>query len=63
MVSGAVNHQRVAFPHVLKRTYTLWPLGVLAARLVSEHLVQLDAIELTIRVLVDGADGGVPYAV
>jgi hypothetical protein len=46
-----VNHQRAAIPHVLKRTGQPGTIGVLAAGFVSEHLVQLDSIELTDRVL------------
>ena len=48
--------KRVALTHVVDGTGQLGAVGVLATRLILEHLVQLDAIELTIRFLVDRAD-------
>src|SRR6516164_418701 len=51
-----MDDEGIAITQVRDGTGKLRTVGVLAARLVGEHLIQLDTIELTIRVLVDGAD-------
>jgi hypothetical protein len=51
-----VDDEGIAIAQVVDGTGKLGTVGVLAAGLVGEQLIQLDTIELTIRVLVDGAD-------
>src|SRR5579862_1618765 len=58
-----VDNEGVASPHVLQRRQQLGPVGVLAARLVSEGAIKLDAVKLPLGVLVERADSDVPDAV
>lgn len=56
----AVDMERVALPQVGHALQELWPLGVLGAGLLGEDPVQLDALKLAVRVLVDRADPDIP---
>ncbi len=49
-----MDYQSVTVPHIVQRTREFRAIDVLAAGLVGEDLVQLDAIQLTGRVLVNG---------
>ncbi|SKS06650.1 Uncharacterised protein [Mycobacteroides abscessus subsp. abscessus] len=49
-----MNHQSVAVAHVAERLGECWPGGVLAAGLVFEPLINLDAVELAFGVLIEG---------
>ncbi|MOA07606.1 hypothetical protein D3C78_1273130 [compost metagenome] len=51
-----MDHQGVPVAHVAEQRVELGTLGVLAGRLVGEHLAHLGALELAIRVLVEGTD-------
>lgn len=51
-----MDDEGIAITQILDGAGKRRTVGVLTAGLVGEHLIQLDTIELTIRVLVDGAD-------
>jgi len=50
-----VDKEGVTVPRILECRFQLWALRVLAAGLVSERAVDLNSIELALRVLVDRA--------
>ncbi|MNP01331.1 hypothetical protein D3C76_931420 [compost metagenome] len=52
----AVNDYGVAFADEAQQSIQLWALGVLARRLVDEHLAHLCLFQLPFRVLVKAAD-------
>jgi hypothetical protein len=58
----AVHHHRVAFAHEGEQPFQFGPLGVLARRLVGEHLVHRNLLQLPFRVLVEAADADVADA-
>ncbi len=51
-----MNHQGVALADVVEQRFKLRALRVLARRLVDEHLADLNAFKLSIRVLVERTD-------
>ena len=58
----AVHHHRVAFAHEGEQPFQFGPPGILARRLVGEHLVHRNLFQLPFRVLVEGADADVTDA-
>jgi hypothetical protein len=58
----AVHHHGVAFAHEGQQPFKFGTLGVLARRLVGEHLADFDLLQLPFRVLVEAADADVADA-
>jgi len=57
-VHGVHDHG-VAVTDEAEQRFQLWPFGVLARGAVGEGLVELDAVELPVEVLVQAADPGI----
>jgi len=54
-----VHDHGVAVTDEAEQRFQLWPFGVLARGAVGEGLVELDAVELPVEVLVQAADPGI----
>ena len=58
----AVDNERVAVADVGQRLAERWPVGVLAAETVGKDAVKDEAVELAVRVLLDGRNANVTNA-
>ena len=57
-----MHHDGVTFAHEGQQGVELWPLCIFARCFVGEHLVLLNLLQLTLRVLIEATDSDIADA-